>query len=179
MSAIYHTEPPTQGKVLLRTTFGDIDIELWSKEAPLACRNFIQLALEGYYDNTPVNRVIKGFMVQMGDPTGLGTGGDSIWSRPFKDEFHGRIRFNHRGQVAMANENAPNTNRSQFFITLDPCEWLNRKHTIFGKVTGVTMFNVVKMGDVEVDSASDKPLDPMHILRIEVLSNPFDDIIPR
>lgn len=66
MSNIYLTEPPTSGKVLLRTSYGDIDVELWSKEAPLACRNFIQLALEGYYDNTLVNRVIKGFMVQMG-----------------------------------------------------------------------------------------------------------------
>jgi len=60
-------------------------------------------------------------------------GGKSIWGRPFKDEAHGRIKFNHRGQVAMANENAPNTNQSQFFITLDACEWLDRKHTIFGK----------------------------------------------
>jgi len=182
MSAIYHTEPPTLGKVLLKTSFGDIDIELWSKEAPLACRNFIQLALEGYYDNTIVHRVIKGFMVQMGDPSGTGRGGQSIWKgRPFKDEIHGRLKFNHRGQVAMANENAPNTNQSQFFVTLDACEWLNRKHTIFGKVTGNTIFNVLRVGDVEVEGGEggDRPLEELRILGIEVLANPFDDIVPR
>jgi len=178
MSNIYHTEPPTQGKVLLKTSYGDIDIELWSKEAPLACRNFIQLSLEGYYDNTNINRIIKDFMVQMGDPTGTGDGGESIWGRPFKDEIHGRIKFNHRGQVAMANENKPNSNHSQFFITLGACEWIDRKHTIFGKVTGNTIFNVLRMGEVEVDG-KDRPVDMIKILSVEVLWNPFDDIIPR
>jgi peptidyl-prolyl cis-trans isomerase SDCCAG10 len=65
MSAIYHTEPPTQGKVVVKTSYGDIDIELWPKEAPLACRNFVQLCMEGYYDNTLIHRIIKDFMVQM------------------------------------------------------------------------------------------------------------------
>ena len=178
MSNIYLSEPPTAGKVLLHTTFGDIDVELWSREAPLACRNFIQLALEGYYDNTIVNRIVKDFMVQMGDPSGTGTGGASIWNRAFKDEFHGRLKFNHRGIVAMANENKPHSNHSQFIITLDKCEWLNRKHTIFGKVTGDTIFNVLRMGDVEVGS-DDKPLDAIKVTSIEVLWNPFDDIVPR
>lgn len=178
MSNIYHTEPPTSGKVLIKTNFGDIDIELWAKEAPLACRNFIQLALEGYYDNTEVNRVIKGFMVQMGDPTNTGQGGTSIWDRPFKDEVHGRIKFNHRGQIAMANANRPHSNLSQFFITLDNCDWLNGKHTIFGKVTGSTIFNVLRMGEVDTDG-QDKPVDSIRILAMEVLSNPFDDIVPR
>jgi len=178
MSGIYHTEPPTQGKVLLKTSYGDIDIELWSREAPLACRNFIQLSLEGYYDNTPINRIIKDFMVQMGDPTGTGTGGESIWSRPFKDEIHGRIKFNHRGQVAMANENKPNSNHSQFFITLGACEWIDRKHTIFGKVTGNTIFNVIRMGEADIDN-KDRPTEIIKILSVEVLWNPFDDIIPR
>jgi peptidyl-prolyl cis-trans isomerase SDCCAG10 len=71
----------------LKTTYGDIDIELWPKEAPLACRNFIQLALEGYYDNTKVHRVIKEFMVQFGDPTGTGSGGESIWGRRINQLF--------------------------------------------------------------------------------------------
>ncbi len=155
-----------------------LDIELWSREAPLTCRNFIQLALEGYYDNSEVGRVIKGFMVQMGDPTGTGLGGSSIWGKPFKDEIHGRIKFNHRGQLAMANGNKPNSNQSQFFITLDACDWLNGKHTIFGKVTGSTIFNVIRMGEVEVGE-NDKPTDPIRILSVEVLFNPFDDIVPR
>lgn len=179
MSNIYHTEPPTCGKVVLTTSYGEMDIELWSKEAPYACRNFVQLCMEGYYDNTPIHRIIKQFMVQMGDPTGTGEGGESIWGKPFKDEIHGRIKFNHRGQVAMANENVPNSNHSQFFITLDSCEWLNRKHTIFGKVTGNTVFNLMRMGEAETDSSSDKPLEPILITKAEVLWNPFDDIIPR
>lgn len=74
MSSVYQTEPPTSGKVVLVTTFGEIEMELWSKEAPLACRNFLQLCMEGYYDSTAIHRVIKTFMVQMGDPTGTGRG---------------------------------------------------------------------------------------------------------
>eukprot|EP01033_Poteriospumella_lacustris_P011230 gene11230-7985_t len=178
MSTIYHTEPITSGKVVLHTTYGDVDIELWPKEAPLACRNFIQLALEGYYDNTVVHRVIKNFMVQMGDPTGTGVGGQSIWGKPFKDEVHGRIKFNHRGQVAMANENKPNSNQSQFFITLDSCDWLHGKHTIFGKVTGSTFYNAMRMGEVDTGDL-DRPVHEIRITSVEVLLNPFDDIVPR
>jgi peptidyl-prolyl cis-trans isomerase SDCCAG10 len=178
MSNIYHTEPPTSGKVLVKTTYGDIDIELWPKEAPLACRNFVQLSLEGYYDNSPIHRVIKEFMVQLGDPTGTGEGGESIWGKPFKDEFHGRIKFNHRGQVAMANANKPNSNHSQFFITLGAAEWLDRKSTIFGKVTGDTIYNLLRIGEAPTDG-NDRLIDSIKILSIEVLWNPFDDIIPR
>eukprot|EP01039_Chlorochromonas_danica_P007885 gene7885-8697_t len=175
MSNIYHTEPPTQGKVVIKTSH---DIELWSKEAPLACRNFIQLALEGYYDSTIIHRVIKGFMIQLGDATGTGQGGSSIYNdQPFKSEIHGRIKFNHRGQVAMACDK-PHNNLSQFFITLDKCDWLNGKHTIFGKVTGNTIYNVLKIGEVEVDGA-DRPLDSLRVTKIEVLWNPFDDLLPR
>ncbi|XP_054613873.1 spliceosome-associated protein CWC27 homolog isoform X3 [Dunckerocampus dactyliophorus] len=84
MSNIYIQEPPTNGKVLMRTTAGDIDIELWSKETPKACRNFVQLCLEGYYDGTKFHRVVPEFIVQGGDPTGTGTGGESIYGRTFK-----------------------------------------------------------------------------------------------
>jgi peptidyl-prolyl cis-trans isomerase SDCCAG10 len=121
-------------------------------------------------------------MMQTGDPTGTGKGGESVWGRPFKDEFHGRVRFNHRGQVAMANENSPHTNRSQFFITLGACSWLDKKHTIFGKVTGNTIYNVMRLNDTEVDEGRDfAPLDTsmLKIKTIEVLWNPFDDIVPR
>ena len=117
-------------------------------------------------------------MVQMGDPTGTGFGGESIWGKPFKDEVHGRIKFNHRGLVAMANSNKPNSNQSQFFITLDSCDWLNGKHTIFGKVTGNTIFNLLRMGEVDVDQ-NERPVDPIKLLRVAVLANPFDDIVPR
>eukprot|EP00752_Nemacystus_decipiens_P004159 g3805.t1 len=178
MSNIYHTEPATRGKVLLHTSFGDIDIELWAKECPKACRNFVQLAMEGYYDNTVFHRVIRKFMVQGGDPTGTGKGGESIYGKPFRDEIHTRIKFNHRGQVAMANENEPGTNHSQFFFTLDSAPHLDKKHTIFGKITGNTIFNALRMGDIEADK-DDRPLEPPRLVSVEVLLNPFDDIVPR
>src|SRR4051812_18378409 len=84
MSQIYINEPPTTAKVCLKTTAGDIDIELWTREAPKTRRNFIQLCLEGYYDNTIFHRVVKDFIVQGGDPTGTGTAGESIYGQPFK-----------------------------------------------------------------------------------------------
>ena len=178
ISGGYAKEPPTYGKVLLNTTIGDIDIELWPKQAPKACRNFIQLIMEKYYDNNIFHRVIPNFMVQTGDPTGTGNGGQSCYGIPFKDEFHSRLTFCHRGIVAMANS-GKNENQSQFFITLDKCDWLNRKHTIFGKVTGNTIYNVLKFNDLQIDKKNDKPFIQQKIKSIEILLNPFDDIIPR
>ncbi|XP_078167890.1 cyclophilin-like peptidyl-prolyl cis-trans isomerase family protein [Carex rostrata] len=178
MSTIYVLEPPTKGKVVVKTTLGPIDIELWPKEAPKAVRNFVQLCLEGYYDRTIFHRVIKSFLVQGGDPTGSGTGGESIYGSPFADEFHSRLRFNHRGLVACANAGTPHSNGSQFFMTLDRCEWLDKKSTIFGKVTGDSIYNLLRLGEVDSDK-DDRPLQPPKILSVEVLWNPFDDIAPR
>lgn len=179
MSSIYVLEPPTKGKVILNTTVGPLDIELWAKETPKAVRNFVQLCLEGYYNNTIFHRIIKTFMVQGGDSTGTGSGGESIYGAPFADEIHSRLRFKHRGLVACANAGDPNSNNSQFFFTLDRCDWLDRKHTIFGKVTGESIFNLLKLGDIETDK-DDRPIDsPPKIISVEVLWNPFDDIIPR
>lgn len=177
MSNIYIQEPPTSGKVVLVTTVGDIDIELWSKEAPKACRNFIQLCMEGYYNGTIFHRVVKGFIVQGGDPTGTGTGGESIYGEPFKDEFHSRLRFNRRGLLAMANA-GKDDNGSQFFFTMGPAPELQNKHTVFGKVTGDTVFNMLKLEENLVD-ADDRPLDPHKIIRAEILNSPFPDIVPR
>ncbi|XP_026211791.1 spliceosome-associated protein CWC27 homolog isoform X2 [Anabas testudineus] len=177
MSNIYIQEPPTNGKVLLKTSAGDIDIELWSKEAPKACRNFVQLCMEGYYDGTIFHRVVPEFIVQGGDPTGTGTGGESIYGRPFKDEFHSRLRFNRRGLVAMANA-GPHDNGSQFFFTLGRADELNNKHTIFGKVTGDTVYNILRLAEVDCDN-DERPLNPHKIKTTEVLHSPFDDIIPR
>ncbi|XP_071953445.1 spliceosome-associated protein CWC27 homolog [Antedon mediterranea] len=177
MSNIYIHEPPTNGKVLLKTSCGDIDIELWSKETPKACRNFVQLCMEGYYDNTVFHRIIKGFIAQGGDPTGTGEGGVSIYGKTFKDEFHSRLKFVRRGLVAMANA-GPNDNGSQFFFTLDRCEHLTGKHTIFGKVAGNTIYNMVKLSEVETDG-DDRPIFPPTIKSTQVLANPFEDIIPR
>ena len=156
---VYANEPATNGKVVLHTTVGPLDVELWSKQAPIACRNFVQLCLENYYDGCTFHRVIKGFMAQTGDPTGTGTGGESAFGSQFKDEFHGRLRFTHRGLLGMAST-GPNTNGSQFFITLDRCEWLDNKHTIFGKITGNSLYNINRFGELECD-AKDRPAYPL------------------
>ncbi|UYV70080.1 CWC27, partial [Cordylochernes scorpioides] len=153
-------------QVLLETTVGDIDIELWSKEVPTACRNFIQLCMEGYYNGTIFHRVMKGFMAQGGDPTGTGTGGESAFGKPFKDEFHSRLRFMRRGLVAMASS-GKDTNESQFFFTLGACPDLQNKHTIFGKVTGNTIYNMIRLEEGPVDR-NDRPLYPHKIISTKV-----------
>jgi peptidyl-prolyl cis-trans isomerase SDCCAG10 len=86
--------------------------------------------------------MVPGFMIQGGDPTGTGNGGESIYGEPFKDEFHKRIKFNRRGMVAMVN-NGKNTNKSQFFITFGECSHLDKINTIFGKVTGDSIYQLL------------------------------------
>lgn len=177
MSSIYIQEPATEGKILIVTSAGDFDIELWSREAPKACQNFIQLCLEGYYNSTIFHRVVPGFIAQGGDPSGTGEGGESVFGKPFRDEFHSRLRFVRRGLVAMANA-GPNDNGSQFFFTLGSCPELQNKHTIFGKVTGDTLYNLPRFEE-GVIGKDDRPEYPHKIIKTEVLSNPFPDIVPR
>ncbi|WFD06194.1 peptidylprolyl isomerase [Malassezia vespertilionis] len=181
MSTLYVTEPPTEGKIVLHTTKGEIEIELWSKEAPKACRNAIALALEGYYDNQLWHRIVPGFIIQTGDPTGTGTGGESIYGESFADELHQRLRFNRRGLVAMANAGTRNTNDSQFFqITLDAAPELQNKHTIFGRVVGPTIYNALALAEVEMSrTVPDRPVYPPKLFRVDVLHNPFSDLVPR
>ncbi|KAF5362042.1 hypothetical protein D9756_002728 [Leucocoprinus leucothites] len=170
---------PTKGRVIIDTTSGEIDIELWSKETPKTCRNFLALAMEGYYDNVIFHRVVPGFLVQTGDKTGTGAGGESFYGEPFEDEIHPRLRFAHRGLVAMANNGTRNSNDSQFFITLDRADELQGKHTLFGRVMGDTIYNVVKIGETEIDKKTERPIYPPRIKTIRILDNPFPDIIPR
>ena len=178
MSSVYSLEPPTSGKVILKTNFGNIDIELFTKETPRTCRNFIQHCMNGYYNKNVFFRIIKNFMIQTGDPTNTGKGGSSIWEKEFGDEFHSRLKFSHRGIVAMANKNKANTNGSQFFITMDKCPWLDKKHTIFGKVVGDTFFNALNISELPTNKNDypDTEMLPM-IMDVEVVVNPFDDII--
>ncbi|VDD84004.1 unnamed protein product [Mesocestoides corti] len=177
MSNIYISEPATNGKVILTTTVGDIEIELWSKETPLACRNFVQLCMEGYYDDTAFHRLVKGFIVQGGDPSGTGEGGESIYGAPFKTESHSRLSFNRRGLLGMACPE-PNSNGSQFFFTLGEALELDGKHTLFGRVVGNTLFNMLRLADVEVIKG-DRPTRLHRILKTMVVLNPYDDIVPR
>jgi len=147
--------------VVLKTNQGTIEIKLRDDIAPRACENFLGLAKRGYYNGIIFHRVIKGFMIQGGDPTGTGTGGESIWGRPFEDEVNPGVGFNKPGLVAMANS-GPNTNGSQFFITTAQTPWLNMKHTIFGEV--VSGYDVVqKIENVSVD-ASNRPFTEQKII---------------
>ncbi|KAJ3782154.1 cyclophilin-like protein [Lentinula aff. detonsa] len=168
---------PTHGRVIIVTTVGEIDIELWSKETPKTCRNFLALAMEGYYDGVIFHRVVPGFLVQTGDKTGTGMGGESFYGEPFEDEIHPRLRFAHRGLVAMANNGQKNSNDSQFFITLDRADELHGKHTLFGRCIGDTFYNVMKIGELELDA--ERPVYPPKIKGIRIIENPFPDIIPR
>jgi len=177
MSNIYVQEPPCEGKVCLETTVGEIDIELWSRECPKACRNFVQLCMEGYYDKTKFFRVVPDFIVQGGDPTNSGSGGESVYGAPFKDEFHSRLRMVRRGLVAMANS-GKDDNGSQFFFTLAATKELQNKHTVFGKVVGDTIFNMIRLAEGHLEDG-DRPKYPHKILRTRVLINPFPDIVPR
>ncbi|PIO52636.1 peptidyl-prolyl cis-trans isomerase, cyclophilin-type, partial [Teladorsagia circumcincta] len=118
--------------VTLHTTAGDIKLELFCQECPKACENFLALCASGYYKDNIFHRNIKDFMVQTGDPTGTGKGGNSIWGGPFEDELSVELRHEGRGTLSMAN-NGPNTNKSQFFITYAKQPHLDLKYTVFGK----------------------------------------------
>ena len=142
--------------VVLETNVGKIELKLYPKVAPLAVENFTTHVKNGYYNGLIFHRIIKGFMIQGGDPTGTGTGGESIWKKPFKDEFGANVVFDKPFLLAMANS-GPKTNGSQFFITLAPTGWLNGKHTIFGEV--VKGQNIVqKMENVSVSPGNNMPM---------------------
>lgn len=148
--------------IVLETNQGVIEIKLEPDIAPKACENFIKLAEKGYYDGLIFHRVIKGFMIQGGDPTGTGRSGASIWGKPFQDEFNPKMQFNSPGILAMANA-GPNTNGSQFFITTAATPWLNMHHTIFGKV--ISGYDVVKKIENTPTGAADKPITDQKILK--------------
>lgn len=118
---------------IMKTNMGTIEIRLFPDKAPTTVENFVGLAEKGYYNGLIFHRVIDKFMIQGGDPTGTGAGGESFWGSKFEDEFSPELTFNKEGILAMANA-GPGTNGSQFFITLAPTPWLNNHHTIFGEV---------------------------------------------
>jgi cyclophilin family peptidyl-prolyl cis-trans isomerase len=115
-----------------KTERGEIVCELYADQTPLTVENFVNLARSGFYDGTTFHRVIGGFMAQGGDPTGTGRGGPGY---QFRDEFSPALRHESAGTLSMANA-GPETNGSQFFLTLGPTPHLDGKHTVFGRVTG-------------------------------------------
>lgn len=120
--------------VTFHTDVGDIKIELFCEDCPKTCENFLALCASDYYNNCLFHRNIKGFIVQTGDPTGTGKGGNSIWGRKFEDEFKDNLKHTDRGMLSMANS-GPNTNSSQFFLTYAAQPHLDLKYTLFGKRT--------------------------------------------
>lgn len=191
---MYQTDIPKKNQLIakIKTNFGNIEVCLFEKEASKCVENFVTHAKNGYYDNTIFHRVIKDFMIQGGDPLGSGYGGNSIWDKPFEDEFSDKLK-NIRGALSMANS-GPNTNGSQFFIVqntkikndylkyLDNCElddeqksfykenggcfWLDGKHSVFGQVLN-GMEIVDKIAEVKTDNM-DRPIEDVVINSIEI-----------
>eukprot|EP00536_Pseudo-nitzschia_multiseries_P006269 jgi/Psemu1/117020/gw1.130.39.1 len=173
MSQVYATEPQTSGSVVFETTAGPLSIHLWCRECPHTVRYFLQLCVDGFYDNLVFHRIVPNFLIQTGDAA----------FRQSKDEYreqhraaqaldrrryelNSRIRFNHRGQIAMALETTDDNNNNdddddddpsiaarlqpQFFITLDEASHLDGKHVCFGGITGPTIFNALRIGRTDI-----------------------------
>ena len=198
-SSLIQFEPPKKGQTVAEMVvkdYGSIKIMLFEEQAPKAVENFVTHAKNGYYDGLIFHRVINDFMIQGGDPTGSGMGGESIWGKSFEDEFTPELH-NLRGALSMANA-GPNTNGSQFFIVqakqvsddmLDQLEtapeelfptecvreyealggtpWLDYKHTVFGQVYD-GMDVVDDIAGVKVDFFQNKPVEDVVIETIEI-----------
>jgi len=166
MQRQFQSDALDSGNVALDTALGQIVIELYWDHAPRTCQNFYELAKRGYYSGTIFHRIIPDFMIQGGDPTGTGRGGTSVFGGKFADEIHPELRFTGAGIIAMANS-GPNTNGSQFFLTLAPTPHLDGKHTIFGRVQSV-MRVVERLGAVRTNQ-QDRPLEDIKILKSRVV----------
>lgn len=156
--------------VTIHTDLGDFEVELFVKEAPKSCENFLAHCGQGTYDDTKILKVIPGFIVQFGDPTNKGRGGESIWGGYFEDEFV-EILKHRRGTLSMANAGSPNTNGSQFFIALDTLPALDGKYTIFGRVVN-SEETLKRMEGVEVKK-SKRPVEDYFIRDTTIHFNPL------
>ncbi|KAK8861551.1 peptidyl-prolyl cis-trans isomerase-like 1 [Kwoniella newhampshirensis] len=146
--------------VTFDTSVGSFTVELYNAHAPKTTNNFSKLAERGYYNGVIFHRIIPGFMIQGGDPTGTGRGGTSVYGDKFADEIHPELRFVGAGILAMANS-GPNTNGSQFFITCAPTPFLDGKHTIFGRVSS-GMKTIQRLEAVRTDN-NDRPVEEIKI----------------
>ncbi len=155
---------------VLNTNFGKIEFEMFPVEAPKAVTNFIGLTLQGYYNGLTFHRVVKNFMIQGGDSTGTGMGGRSYFGREFEDEFSDKLSHNEPGIVSLANS-GPDSNTSQFFIITVPTLFLDRKHTIFGKVIS-GMDVVYEIGKLNTDRM-EKPLQKVIMESVSVEKRVF------
>jgi len=151
--------------VVIETNQGTMEVRLMPDVAPKTCENFVQLVEKGYYDGLIFHRVIKQFMIQGGDPTGTGAGGQSIWGKPFADEVSADVKFDKAGILAMANA-GPNTNGSQFFITTIATPWLNMHHTIFGEL--ISGKDVLLKIENTPTGAQNRPLTDQKIIKMTI-----------
>jgi peptidyl-prolyl cis-trans isomerase-like 3 len=159
--------------VTLHTTLGDLKLEIYCDQVPLTAYNFLALCASGYYDGTEFHRNIPGFMIQGGDPTGKGKGGQSIYGDLFNDEFSDSLRHSDRGIVSMANR-GPNTNGSQFFITYKSADHLDAKNTVFGRVIYGSDDTLAKMEKIPV-AQNHRPLQSIRINSVTIHANPIAD----
>jgi cyclophilin family peptidyl-prolyl cis-trans isomerase len=149
----------------IQTNMGTFEIELYARDVPRTVKNFAGLAIKGYYDGIIFHRVIKDFMIQGGDPTGTGMGGESIYGAKFEDEFVPSLMHDSPGILSMANA-GPNTNGSQFFITVVATPWLNARHTVFGKVIkGMDVVNAISQVPT---NNMDRPIDNVVMQKVTV-----------
>lgn len=155
--------PPAKNRIArMETNKGVIRIELFEDKAPITTKNFIDLTTKGFYDGVIFHRVIDGFMIQGGDPTGTGRGGPGY---KIPDEFHPDLKHDGAGILSMANA-GPNTGGSQFFITLGPTPHLNNRHAVFGKV--IEGLDVVKAIGKVSTNAADKPLEDVVMKKVTI-----------
>ncbi|RJP59267.1 MAG: peptidylprolyl isomerase [Ignavibacteriales bacterium] len=152
---------------VVKTNMGTFEMELYPNETPITVTNFVTLAEENFYDSVTFHRIIDGFVIQGGDPTGTGSGGKSIYNgKPYADEFVPSLRHNSAGILSMANR-GPSTNTSQFFITLAPTPHLDDRHTVFGKVIN-GMDVISKIGKVPTDPQFNRPIDPVIMEKVTI-----------
>src|SRR5256886_5114773 len=146
----------------MHTSAGPIAIELFDEDAPKTVENFRKLSADGFYDGLVFHRVIPDFMIQGGCPQGTGTGGPGY---KFADEFHPSLRHSKKGTLSMANS-GPNTNGSQFFITVAETSWLDNKHTVFGEV--VEGYDVVEKISKVPKGSQDRPVKDVQIRTVTI-----------
>lgn len=163
-----------KGYARLETNLGDLNLELHTDTAPKAVWNFTRLAQRGYYDGVAFHRNMPGFMIQGGDPSGTGRGGESVWGRNFDDELEGANTHSARGTLSMANK-GKNTNSSQFFLTYKPTPHLDRKHTVFGRLAGG--LDVLDRMEAVPTDGSDRPLNKIVIRSVVVYLDPFEEFL--
>lgn len=201
MSSVYASEPATSGRVLFQTTHGPLEINLWCRECPTTTKLFLQLCLDGYYNDMIFHRIVPDFLLQTGvmrsnnKPTNYTREYQTSVQAPYalerrRYETHSRLRFHRRGQVAMAltkdddededNTKGDNLLQPQFFITLEEAPYLDAKHVLFGTVTGPTIYNALRIGKLPVNEDNNEPIDMQHAPRITsvtVLENPIHTTI--